>query len=102
MISGTYGERVAILVDSPVWPFRGRLWAHLISDVSLAELHAFARVLGLPERAFHEDHYDLPAERHTEAVDLGATAVTGRDVVAALRRSGLRRSGLSRPSAPTG
>ncbi|CAN5296812.1 hypothetical protein BH20ACT9_BH20ACT9_10730 [soil metagenome] len=54
---------MAILVDAPVWPYRDRLWAHLISDVSFAELHDFARRLALPERGFHRDHYDLPARR---------------------------------------
>lgn len=82
---------MAILVDAPVWPYRDRLWAHLISDESFAELHAFAGQLGLPERAFHRDHYDLPAERHAEAVGLGALLVSGREVLAALRRAGLRR-----------
>lgn len=80
-----------ILVDAPVWPFRDRLWAHLVSDTSYTELHEFAGRLGLPERAFHRDHYDLPAERHAEAVDLGAVNVTGRELLAALRRAGLRR-----------
>ncbi|MDQ3055859.1 MAG: DUF4031 domain-containing protein [Actinomycetota bacterium] len=82
---------MAILVDEPLWPYRDRLWAHLVSDVSFAELHAFAGRLALPERAFHRDHYDLPAERHAEAVELGARPVTGREVLAALRRAGLRR-----------
>lgn len=82
---------MAILVDEPVWPFRGRRWAHLISDVSYSELHHFARQLELPQRAFHRDHYDLPAERHPEAVERGAVSVSGRELVAALGRSGLRR-----------
>lgn len=88
---------MAILVDPPVWPYRDRLWAHLISDVSFAELHAFAVRLELPERAFHCDHYDLPAERHAAAVALGAVPVSGREVLAALRRSGLRRPPPRRP-----
>jgi hypothetical protein len=37
-----------LYVDLPAWPARGRLWSHLISDVSYAELHAFAEVLGAP------------------------------------------------------
>lgn len=87
---------MAILVDEPVWPFRDRRWAHLISDVSFQELHDFARRLGLPERAFHRDHYDLPAERHADAVELGAVAVSGRELLAALRQAGLRHR-LDRP-----
>ena len=51
---------VAILVDQARWTFREHLWCHLVSDVSLAELHAFAADLALPTRLFHGDHYDLP------------------------------------------
>lgn len=89
---------MAILVDAPVWPFRNRLWAHLVSDSSFAELHDFASRLALPERAFHRDHYDLPAERHADAIALGATSVSGREVLAALRRAGLRRPAPRRPT----
>ena len=88
---------MAILIDAPVWPFRDRLWSHLVSDVSYAELHAFAGRLALPEQAFHRDHYDLPAERHAEALALGARQVSGREVLAALRRAGLRRTAPRRP-----
>lgn len=96
---------MAILVDAPVWPYRDRLWAHLVSDVSYAELHEFAKRLALPERAFHRDHYDLPAHRHAEAVEFGARLVSGREVLAALRRAGLRRppprrAGPRRPPQP--
>ena len=31
-----------ILVDPAVWPWRGRRWAHLVSDHSIDELHDFA------------------------------------------------------------
>jgi len=33
---------MAILIDEPMWPAHGRLWAHLVSDTDLEELHAFA------------------------------------------------------------
>lgn len=88
---------MTILVDAPVWPYRNRLWSHLVSDTSYAELHEFAVRLELPERAFHRDHYDLPAERHAQAVELGALPVSGREVLAALRRAGLRRPAQPRP-----
>jgi hypothetical protein len=80
-----------ILVDPALWPGRGRLWAHLISDTSFAELHAFAELLGAPRRAFERDHYDLPAERVPIAVWLGATPVSSREIVARLHAAGLRR-----------
>ena len=73
-----------IYVDRPAWPHRGRLWSHLISDVSYAELHAFAELLGAPRRGFERDHYDIPAERFPVAVWLGARVVPGREIVARL------------------
>ncbi|MDG4794228.1 DUF4031 domain-containing protein [Micromonospora sp. WMMD1082] len=91
-----------IYVDRPAWPARGRLWSHLISDVSLAELHAFAETLGVPRRGFDRDHYDIPAERFAMAVWLGARVALSRDLVRLLRASGLRRpKHLSTPPPPS-
>jgi hypothetical protein len=80
-----------ILVDPAVWPWRDRRWAHLVSDESLAELHAFADRLGLPRRAFQGDHYDIPAELREDALALGASPVSARELVQRLKQSGLRR-----------
>jgi hypothetical protein len=82
---------VAILIDHAVWPGRGRLWAHLVSDRSYDELHAFATGLGVPERAFDRDHYDIPADRHAAAVAAGALLVGSKELVARLTAAGLRR-----------
>ena len=79
-----------LLIDPPLWSAHGRLWSHLVSDASLAELHAFARRVGIPERAFEGDHYDVPEERYAACVAAGAAEVAPRDVVRALQRSGLR------------
>jgi hypothetical protein len=83
---------VTILVDEATWPHRGQRWAHLVSDESYDELHAFAARLGIPRRAFQGDHYDVPAEYRERALDLGATPVPGRELVRRLRAAGLRRS----------
>jgi hypothetical protein len=96
---------MAILVDDPLWTRWGRRWAHLVSDSDLDELHVFARWLGLPRRAFHNDHYDLPEEYWPRALVLGAVPVTSRQLVSALRDAGLRhrpgpRAGRPEPSAP--
>ena len=80
-----------ILIDPPTWPAHGRLWSHLASDVSLAELHAFAADVGVPAGAFETDHYDVPAERHAQLVAAGARPVAGRELLAALVRAGIRR-----------
>ena len=80
-----------ILVDEPRSPARGRLWSHLVSDVSYEELHVFAEMLGAPRRAFDRDHYDIPEIRFRPALWLGATLLPPRDLAARLRASGLRR-----------
>jgi hypothetical protein len=80
-----------ILIDPPTWPGHGRLWSHLVSDVSFDELHAFARRLGVPERGFERDHYDVPARLYAQALELGAVPVRSRELVARLSAAGLRR-----------
>ncbi len=82
---------MTVYVDPPTWPGHGRMWSHLISDVSFAELHAFAEELGLPARGFERDHYDLPSYRYADAVRAGAVEVNSREVVRLLTASGLRR-----------
>ena len=87
---------MTVMVDPPVWPFRGRRFAHLASDTSYDELHRFAARLGLPARAFHDDHYDIPEEWVPRAVALGAEEVDARELARRLRRAGLRRAGRAR------
>jgi hypothetical protein len=82
---------MAVLIDPPLWPARGRLWSHLISDSSYAELHTFAARLGVPPRAFERDHYDVPADLYDAAVSLGAEAVGCQELVHRLTSAGLRR-----------
>jgi hypothetical protein len=84
-------REVAVLVDPAIWPFRDRLWCHLVSDSSYDELHAVAQALGIPRRGFQGDHYDLPADLRDAAIALGAQPVTGRELITRLRASGLRR-----------
>ncbi|SSC24441.1 Domain of unknown function DUF4031, partial [Klenkia terrae] len=82
---------VAVLIDTPVWPWRGRLWSHLVSDTSYDELHAFVEAeLGIPRRAFQGDHYDVPEELHAVAVAAGAESVPARELLARLLAAGLR------------
>lgn len=81
---------MAILVDDPIWPNHGTTWAHLVSDHSLDELHAFADAAGLPPRSFDLDHYDVPAARIDELVHRGAHRVGGRELTRRLIASGLR------------
>jgi hypothetical protein len=70
---------MTVLIDTPLWPKHGTVWAHLVSDRSIAELRAFAL-----------DHYDVPVERWDELVAAGAEAVSPRELVRRLAASGLR------------
>ena len=79
-----------ILIDPPNAPGRGRLWSHVASDTSYDELHAFARELGVPERGFDRDHYDVPSEWYDKVVEAGATPVSSRELVTRLVKAGLR------------
>ena len=81
---------MAILIDDARWPAHGRLWAHLVTDTSLDELHAFAQRNGIPRRAFDLDHYDVPADAHARLVAAGAEHVDGHELVRRLIASGLR------------
>jgi Protein of unknown function (DUF4031) len=89
---------VTVLVDQAVWPWRGDLWAHLVSDEALDELHAFAEGLGLRRLGFQGDHYDVSRSTRERAIALGAEPVDARDLVRSLREAGLRlRPGDRRP-----
>ncbi len=81
---------MTVLLDPPLWPAHDTLWSHLVSDASLEELHAFARRLGLPQRSFDLDHYDVPASRYDELVAAGASPVSANELTRRLIRSGLR------------
>ncbi|MEU6039401.1 DUF4031 domain-containing protein [Actinomadura sp. NPDC047616] len=85
-----------ILIDPPLWPARGRVWSHMVSDVSFEELHTFAADLGLPPRAFERDHYDVPSELYEAAVALGASPVGCQELLLRLTRAGLRRRKTAR------
>jgi hypothetical protein len=82
---------VAVLIDTPVWPWRGRKWSHLVSDESYEELHAFVDAeLGIPRRAFQGDHYDIPEDLYDIAVAAGAEPVGARELLSRLLAAGLR------------
>jgi hypothetical protein len=83
---------VAVLVDElrpyPQARLRFTHWCHMVSDDSFEELHAFARRLGIPDRGFDRDHYDLPPHVRERAVALGAEEVTTGELL--VRMSGPR------------
>jgi hypothetical protein len=87
---------VTVFVDDWRQPARvGRVegrWSHLVGDDE-AELHAFARRLGLRRAWFQEhpgrayrDHYDVTDALRAAAIELGATPVTWRDMGRLMRQ----------------
>jgi len=87
---------MTVLIDQPTWPAHDTVWSHLVSDVSLEELHDFAAANGIPRRGFDLDHYDVPEHRYEALVAAGARPVGNRELVLRLRASGLRVSGRER------
>ena len=93
----SYNVRMSIYIDPPTWPAHGTVFSHLISDVSLAELHEFAAAAGISERAFDRDHYDVPAHLYDELVRAGAVELSGAELTRTLIASGLRIPLKERP-----
>ncbi len=91
---------MTVLLDPPLWPRHGRLWGHLVSDTSVAELHDLAARAGIPSRGFDLDHYDVPEESYPELIRHGARLVDSRELVRRLLASGLRVRARDRSSGP--
>lgn len=70
---------MAVYVDDAVHRWRGLRWAHLMAD-TVGELHAMARHLGIPQRAFQDKasgvHYDIPAHLRPLAIALGTVPLS--------------------------
>ena len=93
----SYNVRMSIYIDPPTWPAHGTVFSHLISDVSLTELHEFAAAAGISERAFDRDHYDVPAHLYEDLVRAGAKELSGAQLTRTLIASGLRIPLKERP-----
>jgi hypothetical protein len=81
-------------------------WSHLLAD-DPGELHALAAQLGIPPRGYQRhrrspalNHYDLPESLRLRAIELGAVAVTWRQLARLTRE--WRRAGAQpgRPDPP--
>lgn len=77
---------MAVYVDEAIWPWRGKVWCHLLAD-SLEELHIFAKSIGLQRAWFQEPpksrypHYDIPETRRMIAVKKGAIEIDRRQTI---------------------
>jgi hypothetical protein len=91
---------MAILIDTAIWPWRDWLWCHMISDTSVSELKEFAQKMGIPERGFQGDHFDLPEHMRSIAIEHGAREVSSREILQALYAAGLRQPPSERHGRP--
>ena len=72
-----------IFID-PLKLYTGKriLYAHMVSDTSLEELHAFALSIGVKRHFFHRgNHYDIRENEHPIAIAKGAQLVTPKELV---------------------
>lgn len=93
---------MAILIDTAIWPWRDWLWCHMVSDTSVAELKEFALELGIPERGFQGDHFDIPEHMREIAISAGAIEVSSREILRALYAAGIRKRPAERHGRPQG
>src|SRR5262245_18662409 len=77
---------MTVYVDKAIFPWKGKKWCHLFADTD-AELHAFARRLGLRRSWFQEPpkaswrHYDITAAKRVRAIELGAVEAHWRKTI---------------------
>jgi len=104
---------MAIYVDNPNWERWHGPSGHMISDVGVAELIAFATDLGVDSRCFMPDavcvHYQLPAALRERAIAAGAIPLDQpgfmqrqrrrRHIIPSLRATGFRQVSSEAPSA---
>lgn len=81
---------MSVYLDPPRWERHGTMWGHVVSDVSLAELHAVAARAGLSARGFDLDHYDYPVVMRSALLAAGVREVDNHELVRLLIAAGLR------------
>lgn len=85
---------MTVYVDTARHPFRGYIMCHMIAD-SLDELHQMADQIGMERRWFQappkasHPHYDIPEEKRSQALALGAQEVSPRTGLHYAARLGL-------------
>lgn len=80
---------MTVYVDDMRARYGRMVMCHMLSDDSVAELHAMADRIGVARRWFQGDHYDVCLSKRARAVEAGAVEVTTRDLVD-MRKWGVR------------
>ena len=72
----------------------------MVSDTPIEELKKFASKLGIPEKGFQGDHFDVPEHMRQIAIDHGAKEVSSREILRALYAAGIRKRPSERHGRP--
>jgi hypothetical protein len=72
----------------------------MVSDTSIEELKEFAGKLGIPDKGFQGDHFDVPEHMRQIAIDHGAKEVSSREILRALYAAGIRKRPSERHGRP--
>lgn len=77
---------MAIYVDDLFqWPGKSGQWSHMMTDGDVSELHQMAQRIGLKRHWFQNKkrhpHYDLRPPQRALAIQHGAIAVDGGELV---------------------
>ncbi len=72
-------SRVTVFVDDMRAPYRRMLMCHMIADDE-TELHKMANKIGVAQRWYQKDHYDICLSKRTLAVKYGAQEITKRQL----------------------
>ena len=78
---------MTIFIDDTKWKksATGRTsYSHMVSDVSLSELHEFATKNGIKRHFFHNanvKHYDIKNEEIQRVLNAGAFLVSSRELI---------------------
>lgn len=77
---------MAVYVDEAKYPFRGKLYCHMMTDGETTELTAFADRIGLrrdwiQRKGSHYEHYDLSPTMRAKAIAAGAVAVDAKALI---------------------
>lgn len=72
----------------------------MVSDTSVEELKEFAKKLGIPDRGFQGDHFDVPEHMRQIAIENGAKEVSSREILRALYAAGIRKRPSERHGRP--
>lgn len=76
---------MAVYVDNPIFPFRGKMYCHMATDRDIEELHRFANRLGMKFSWFQNHpqhpHYDLSPNKRELAIRLGAIEISTLELI---------------------